>query len=464
MSLRARLLVAFAYTLLIVIVALEVPLASNVGDRVDAEVEGESASQAQIVAATAAGQLDRRAELSDVAARAGEQFSGDVAIVDANGELLVDSGPLGSQAATFEPGDEVADALGGSVSQRRRSEEGGKHELVVTAAPVVQAGRTQGAAILTQDVDSAEDAVRDDVVALIGVGLLALALGLGVAWILAGSIARPVRSLAGVARRMAGGDLGARAEERGSSEQIDLARSFNEMADRLQGLLESQRAFVADASHQLRTPLTGLRLRLEAAGVKSSDPEVARELEAAERETERLDHLVADLLELAASEEPGGKLEDVDLGEAARAAVERWRDPAAETAHTIELSGDGPAPVRGVPRDLSIILDNLIENAIKYSPRGSDVGVSWEVDGDEAILAVQSAGGPLEPEEAQRAFERFYRGSARGRRPGTGLGLAIVAALVQRGGGAARLVNVPGGVRAEVSLPTPNQRGLRSGP
>src|SRR3712207_3415498 len=120
MSLRARLLAAFAYSLIVVIVALEVPLASNVSDRVDAEVEGESASQAQIVAATAAGQLGRPGELVQIARRAGEQFSGDVVILDGRGELLVDSGPLGSRAATFEPGPELDDALEGSVSQRRR--------------------------------------------------------------------------------------------------------------------------------------------------------------------------------------------------------------------------------------------------------------------------------------------------------------------------------------------------------
>jgi signal transduction histidine kinase len=463
LSLRARLLAAFAYTLLVVIVALEVPLASNVGDRVDTEIEGDSASQAQIIAASASGQLGQHDELVDIAARAGEQFSGDVAIVDGQGSLLVDSGPLGSKAATFEPGSEVPEALGGSVAQRRRSVEGGKHQLVVTGAPVVLAGQTRGAVILTQDVDSAEDSVRSDVLALVGVGALALALGLGVAWILAGSIARPLRSLAAVARRMATGDLDARATERGSSEQVDVARSFNEMADRVQALLESQRAFVADASHQLRTPLTGLRLRLEAAGVKSRDPEVARELEAAERETERLDLLVADLLELASSEEPGEDAE-AELSEAARAAAERWRDPAAETSHRIEVTGEGDAAVRAAPRDLAIILDNLLENAIKYSPRGSEVEVSWAMNSAEATLRVDSAGGPLEDEEADRAFERFYRGAAGGRRPGTGLGLAIVAALARRSGGSARLTNIERGVRAEVTLRRRNPAGLPSTP
>jgi two-component system, OmpR family, sensor kinase len=100
-------------------------------------------------------------------------------------------------------------------------------------------------------------------------------------------VARPINALAGVARRMAGGELDARAEPKGSSEQIEVATAFNEMAGRLAAVLESQRAFVADAFHQLRTPLTGLRLRLEAAAARSGRA-AGEELEAAERETERL--------------------------------------------------------------------------------------------------------------------------------------------------------------------------------
>ena len=109
-----------------------------------------------------------------------------------------------------------------------------------------------------------------------------------------------------------------------------MAHEFNEMADRLDAVLESQRAFVADASHQLRTPLTGLRLRLEAAGVKTDDPAVRKELEAAERESARLEGLVSDLLELASSEQPAEEA-SADLDAAARDAIERWRGPADES-------------------------------------------------------------------------------------------------------------------------------------
>ena len=336
--------------------------------------------------------------------------------------------------------------------------------MLSTAVPIVRNGRTVGALEVEQSLNAVHDQVRQDVLALIGIGVLALVLGLGVAWILAGSIARPLRSLGEAARRRAAGDIEARAPARGSREQVQVAEEFNEMADRLDAVLESQRAFVADASHQLRTPLTGLRLRLEAAGVKTDDPAVRRELEAAERESARLEGLVSDLLELASSEQPAEK-ETADLGAAARHAIERWRRPADEAGHEIRLDENDEATVRAGETELAAILDNLIENALKYSQRGSTVTVECGRDDGTGRIGVLSESGPIDPELSTRAFERFYRGS--GRRDGTGLGLPIVAALARRRGGTARIENAEQGrVRAEVNLPvetlqSPNPSGLR---
>jgi signal transduction histidine kinase len=245
---------------------------------------------------------------------------------------------------------------------------------------------------------------------------------------------------------------------------VQVAEEFNEMADRLDAVLESQRAFVADASHQLRTPLTGLRLRLEAAGVKTDDPAVRREVEAAERESARLERLVSDLLQLASSEQPAVQ-EATDLGAAARDAIERWRGPADEAGHEIRLEANDGGIVRAADTELAAILDNLIENALKYSPRGSTVTVECDLSNGAGRIGVVSESGPIDPELSSRAFERFYRGSAR--REGTGLGLPIVAALARRRGGAARIENADRGrVRTEVTLPaetlpTPNPSDLR---
>jgi signal transduction histidine kinase len=452
MSLRARLLAAFAYVLLIVIVALEVPLATNLNDRVNAEVQADSAAQAQVAAAAIADRLDRPAVLRAHAAESSERLAGRVFIVDGRGILLADSEGterIGQSVFATETHPPLREALGGSIGQ-------GSHEpdtdVLSTAVPIVRNGRTVGAFEVEQDLDSINAEVRNDVLALVGIGVLALALGLGVAWILAGSLSRPLHALAGTARRMAGGDLSARAPERGPSDQVEVARAFNEMADRLGAVLESQREFVADASHQLRTPLTGLRLRLEAAADKAGGA-AADDLAAAERETERLSSVLADLLALASSEEdaePGR----AELGEAVRAAAARWRDPADESGRELVVAGDGELAVTAGEGDLALILDNLVENAIKYSPRGSTVRIDWGRSGGRGALRVLNSGGPLTEDERERAFERFYRGESSRRRPGTGLGLSIVGALARRSGGAARLDDAgPGEVAAVVELP-----------
>jgi two-component system, OmpR family, sensor kinase len=461
MSLRARLLAAFAYTLLVVIVALEVPLSANVSDRVNAEVEADSAAQAQVVAANVADQLGNPARVQAIVSEASRNLDGLVFVIDGRGRQIASSeeGIVSPPRPTDDP--IALEALRGNIAQGRHHE---GRDVLSTAVPIVRNGRTVGALEVEQSLDAVHDQVRQDVLALIGIGLLALVLGLGVAWILAGSIARPLRSLGEAARRRAAGDTEARAPARGSREQVEVAEEFNEMADRLDAVLESQRAFVADASHQLRTPLTGLRLRLEAAGVKTSDPAVRRELEAAERESARLEGLVSDLLELASSEQPAED-ETADLREAAREAIERWRGTAGESGHELLLDDRGGAVVRAGETELAAILDNLIENALKYSPRGSTVTVECDGANGSGRIGVVSESGPIDPELSRRAFERFYRGG--GRRDGTGLGLPIVAALARRRGGAARIENADGGrVRAVVTLPgvtlpSPNPGSLR---
>ena len=453
MSLRLQLLGAFAYVLLLIIVALEVPLALNLAKRIDAEVKNEAAAQAFLVAANASGRLGQPQRLAAVVRRSGRDLGARVIVVDARGRLLSDSTvgvtrPLPYRSPSRP---EIGIALRGLRAQGERHSDTLGQDLLYTAVPVTNNGRVAGAVRVTQDLAAVHDRVRRGVLALIAIGAFALVLGLALAWFLASSLSRPLRNLAGTARRVEGGDLEARAEVTGATEQREVSAAFNDMAERLETVLAAQREFVANASHQLRTPLTGLRLRLESARAKSGR-DAEPELEAAELEVERLARLLTSLLTLAREGDKPAAARPVSLERAAERAHERWAATAERDGRELELTGNGDVTISASEEDLAILLDNLIENALRYSP--TRVELDWGRDGDEAWLAVLDEGPGLAPGEETSLFDRFARGSAGSSKPGTGLGLAIVETLARRWRGSATLANRrEGGTRAEVRFP-----------
>ena len=455
MTYRTRLLAAFAYVLVLVIVALAVPLALATERRIDREVRAQAADGAQLAAASASGRLEKTGELDTLAGRVSRDLGGRVIIVGPTGALLADSAQPGTRGVAYGDRPEIVAALAGRTVQGRRRSETLDQQLLYTAVPVIQEGRTVGAVRVTESVDALDRQVRRDQYALVGIGALALVFGLAVAWFVAGSLARPLGQLASTARRVGRGDLAARGAVEGSAEQQDVARAFNTMADRLTLALEAQREFVANASHQLRTPLTGLRLRLEAAEAANTDAAVADDLAAAEAETLRLARLVTNLLTLASADAPAPPSEELDLAAAARDAEERWRGRAEAERRRVVTDSAGPAIAVGNADDIATSLDNLIENALVHTPEGSTVALTWGRDGEEAFVAVLDEGPGISAEDAAAAFQRFRRGATRpAGRGGTGLGLAIVGALAARWGGSASLQQrAEGGTRAEIRLP-----------
>ncbi len=458
MSLRLRLVFAFGYVLLFAIIALEVPLTLNFSRRVDSEIKAEASAGAQGVAAAASGQLNDRPTLTALAREQGRRLGGRVIVVDARGRVLVDSDSAAAPGSPYASRPEIARALRGVPAQGTRHSDSLNADLLYTAVPVVDSGRATGAVRLTQSVKAVHDEVRRDVLALLALGAAVLALGLGLAWAIAGSLSRPLRGLARTARRIAAGDLHARATPTGSTEQVEVANAFNDMTERLVRALDAQRDFVANASHQLRTPLTGLRLRLESASLRAEDPDLRRDLVAGELETERLAKLLSNLLRLAQEGQPPSTATSIALAGVAERAAERWRDQAERDGHAIELGGEGTPHVHASTGDLDTIVDNLVENALNYSAADTAIRIEWGVDADQAFIAVLDHGRGIDDDEAERIFDRFYRGSASrgadGGVPGTGLGLAIVEALARRWGAQATLTNRPeGGARAELRFP-----------
>jgi signal transduction histidine kinase len=309
--------------------------------------------------------------------------------------------------------------------------------------PVIADGRARGAVRVTQGVASVNRAVRRSWLGLGAIGALVLALGLVAGALIARRIAQPIVRLDEAAGRVAAGDLTARARVEGSTEQRALARTFNAMTERLATLLATQRDFVADASHQLRTPLTGLRLRLEGARADAADASQQADLGAALDEVDRLSAIVDNLLELSRAGESTQPAATTDPDAAVRRAAARFAGPARSAGCELRVIAPStpPVPVVAHEADLDRILDVLLENALAYGP-----GRPVELQALGSEIRVRDHGAGIAADEVEAVFERFHRGEAGRSGPqGTGLGLAIARDLARRWGGDVRLQPAAGG-------------------
>jgi two-component system, OmpR family, sensor kinase len=443
--------------LLLAIIALGVPLAINLSARVNAEVRTQAQGQADLVAAFAADALGprQRTGLQSLAQQSATFIRGRVLIVDHTGAVLVDTGNPPQIGVHYESRAEIDGALEGRQIQLQRYSNTLHQEILATAVPIIRNGKVVGAVRVTQSVSALSAAVHR---VQFGLGLLALivlALGLAAGALIAAHVGRPLKRLEGVARRVAHGDLRARAELEGSREQRSLANSFNEMTDRISRLLHAQRDFVADASHQLRTPLTGLRLRLEEAKAVGSGPALA-EIDAAIAEVDKLAHTVEELLVLSRGGERETTGGPIDLEEVAEGALLRWRAKAEQIGTALELrTQDDPGLAWAARLDIERALDALIENALHYSPSPSTVAIVCSP----GRIDVLDRGPGLAPDERELVFERFRRGrSGRSGPPGSGLGLSIARELSRAWGGDVTLgERTGGGTIATLKLPTTRQ-------
>ena len=455
MTFRARLVLAAAYLLAVVVVALEIPLALAIERRAEAEFQSSVFGNAALLAARVSDAVARReADRVDAIAAGVPRRTGErILIVGGDGRVIADSSGVAPRNALYATGErpELGVALAGRVDFRRRASQTLGEELLLVTVPVVDGQRVAGAVRYSSPTGTVAASVRESWLRLAAIGLAVILAGLALAWFLARSFARPIERLGGAAARLGAGDLDARAPEEGPKEVRALSTTFNRMAASLAANVRAQRDFLANASHQLRTPLTGLKLRLEAL---HADPGPAAEQAAkAEAELDRLNALVGDLLELAraSSSDPTGRT--VDLADAAREGVARWDESAARAGMEVRLGRDMSSRVWADSGDLAHILDNLVENALRYCPPGSEITVEAVNEDGRAVLLVSDTGPGIPPEERARLFERFYRGSV-GKQagPGTGLGLAIVAELAGRWGGDVRLLD-GAGTKIETTFP-----------
>jgi two-component system, OmpR family, sensor kinase len=430
--------------LVLAVVSLGVPLALSLRDRVNAEVHSQALSQADVVAATSADLLapPKTRELELLARSSGASVRGRVLVLDRHGLVLADSATRATIGSSYLSRPEIASALAGRAVQTQRTSRSLGENILATAVPVLHNQSRIGAVRITQSVAAVQNAVRGTVTKLMLVAGTVLLLGLLAGGLIARQVALPLRRLESAARRIAGGELSARAIVEGSSEQRSLSASFNEMADRNQRLIDAQREFIADASHQLRTPLTALRLRLEEAGAAGGGPALAAELDAGTAEVDRLAAIVDELLVLSRAEDRELAGEQVDLADAVERAERRWR-AAADAAGIVLRARTGEGGTAWCAQaDLDRALDALIENALNYSPAGGEVTLR---SGPRSIEVLDRGAG-LAPGEEELVFERFHRGRAGRQGPaGSGLGLAIARTLARAWHGEARLRSRAGG-------------------
>ena len=318
-----------------------------------------------------------------------------------------------------------------------------------------------GAVVLSRSSAELEQRVGVLWAWLAAVGLAVLAAAAVAAIALARWVSRPLNALDAAAQRLGGGALDTRSSAgHGPPEVRRLARNFNGMAGRLESLVHGNRATMADVSHQLRTPLAALRLRLDVLS-QDTDPDTAEELAGAQDEIARLSHLVDGLLALARAENVLVEPISVRVDQVIRDRAAAWRPVAEERGVDLHPSCNGPVPAMAGEGHLEQVLDNLLANALDAVPVGGHVEVSAAGDGNGARVVVSDDGPGMTPRQQEMAFRRFASSTP----GGAGLGLAIVHRLVTSNGGSAALSDTPGGgLTVTVTLPgEPSERTRRPG-
>ena len=330
--------------------------------------------------------------------------------------------------------------------------------LLVVAIGVLQVGASAFAALMMAAGDSADHAhaMFDESVALVfGVAALAAALiAVVVAMVIAHRLARPLERVADAARRLADGELGVRVPEEGPAELRELAAAYNAMADRLAEQELVRREFIVNASHELRTPLTNLQGYLEALrdGVLPPDPATFDSLR---EEVDRLTRLAASLDVLAGAGLERSAAGEVDVGAAVRASSDLVGPVLARRSISLDVDAPAGLLVRARADELTQVLANLLQNAVRYTPSGGEVRVVAARTGEGVRVTVSNTGPGIPPDDLPRVWERFYRvEKSRDRaRGGAGIGLAIVRQLVEDAGGRVGATSEDGWTSFWLTLP-----------
>lgn len=444
-----RLVLAMTLVAGLVALALAIPLAgvssSNTRNAFISDLTVSTLSTASLLASQPESKWAQTVEATS------QETGARVVVVDTDRILIADSSDTDLDRTFDRP--EIDAALAGQLTSDVRFSDTLNTDLRYTAAPIVQGYSIVAAVRLSLPESEVEREVRSTQMWLSLFILAVITAAALLAWLIARSIAAPLQRLSHIAAALPD-DLSLRASESDGPEEVRaVAEVLNRTAARLEGILQRTRRVAADASHHLRTPLTGVRLRLEAVEDISTEDQVREQASAALVEVDRLAHRIDQVLDLSRTDAGASTLVTVDASDvvldrtAAASVIAEERD--------LELTTEVPAGVQVTcaPGELSRTLDELLGNAFAYAR--TRVSVRLTVGERNVHLVVADDGPGLDPTEFERVFTRFVRGqhSVPG---GSGLGLALVRESARAAGGDAVARRSPhGGLEVDVTWPRP---------
>jgi signal transduction histidine kinase len=443
----------------LVLLALETPLAITLANRETDQVRVNRLADATRFASLSGPALRSgavgtlRAELD----RYDQLYGIGVTVVDREHRSVLVTAHYPSESTAVEPARRVA--LAGQQFTGPEAIWPWSTGPLVVAVPIADGGEVLGAVVVSSPTSRVRQSVRNMWLILAGVGVLAVLACVLTAFGLAGWVLRPVTVLGSVTHEIAGGDRAARVQHQiGPPELRRLAANFNDMADAVSDSMERQRAFVAHASHQLRNPLTALRLRVEELGPSLTDEYGRTEHQLALEETDRLAEVLDGLLTLARAERGRDRLVVVNAVAVAESRTVAWQPLARHRSITLDVTvPDYPVSARTVPTAMDQALDALIDNAVKFTEPGGHVQVTVSrADGGVAVT-VRDDGRGMTDAQLDQATERFWRAPDAQNVNGAGLGLTIVAVLVDVSGGRLTMRQAqPRGLEATVWFQSPD--------
>jgi signal transduction histidine kinase len=402
-----------------------------------------------------------------------------IQVFSPDGTLLVDSGPVSDIDPTGIVQDR--DDGGGSGGQGREAEGSGggraRHGLPSPVgsglfgggetgdgprsdrtidAQLTANGQVVATVRLSEGPAYGASVFRTTLVAWSVAGVAAVILAALVGWLTSRRLTRPLLAITSASDSMARGDLSVRADIDRADEIGRLAGSFNAMADTTQHTVSALRRFVADAAHELGTPMTALQTDLELAQNQSDETGQQRFIRRAMRQSERIQHLSSDLLRLSRLDTGvlPAPMEPTDLVPLVRGMADAAASRAEQAGIDFALAlPAGELRVKAHADGLRAAVGNLIDNALKFTPAGGSVKIGAEAEGQTAVVWVEDTGIGIPTADMEGLFSRFHRGRNASAYPGSGLGLAIVRATMEIHGGTTAVESSSAGSRFELRLP-----------